>query len=136
MEYYRDMFQIIKTGHWITDQVGKALKEDDISEPQFNVLRILKGAGGAVPVGHIAENMIQRNINVTRILDKLVAKGYCSRELNPENRRQMKVKITKAGEKKLLVLNKKVDELHRPFKNKLSKQELVTLEQLILKLKS
>ena len=134
-EYYHAMFQIIKTGHWITDQVSKCLKDYGISEQQFNVLRILKGAGKEVTVSYIGEHMVQRNSNVTRIVDKLVAKKYCSRDIDPNNRRKMMIKITAEGEKELLNFNKVVDEFHKPYLNKLDKSELKTLKELIVKLK-
>ena len=75
--YYEAIFEIIRTGHWITDAVSKQLKEYDIYEPQFNVLRILRGAKGKpVSVNTILESMVQRSSNVTRIVDKLATKGF------------------------------------------------------------
>ena len=42
--HYKAVMQLIKTGHWLTDSVSKELKQYDIYEPQFNVLRILQGS--------------------------------------------------------------------------------------------
>ena len=87
---FRAIFEIIRTGHWITDSVTKELKEYDIYEPQFNVLRILKGAKGKpVSVNTILESMIQRSSNITRIVDKLSAKGLVERTLSENDRRKM-----------------------------------------------
>ena len=43
--YYPAINEIIHTGNWMTDQVGIELKEFEVTEPQFNVLRILKSHG-------------------------------------------------------------------------------------------
>lgn len=135
--YFSAIFQIISTGHWITDQVTKELKEFDISEPQFNVLRILKGSVGTpLTVEAIQKRMIQKSSNITRIIDKLLSKDFVERKECPENRRKMDITITKNGIKQLEVLNKKVQLLHQPMMNNLNSDELKMLSNLIIKLKS
>lgn len=135
--YFSAIFQIISTGHWITDQVTKELKEFDISEPQFNVLRILKGSVGTpLTVESIQKRMIQKSSNITRIIDKLLSKGFVERKECVENRRKMDITITKNGIKQLEVLSKRVQSLHQPMMNNLNPDELKTLSNLIIKLKS
>ena len=88
-QYFQAIFQIIRTGHWITDQVSRELKEFGITEPQYNVLRILRGAKGEpLTVQRILKSMVQRSSNITRIVDKLLAKGYVNRQECPSNRRE------------------------------------------------
>ncbi|MEW7280314.1 MarR family transcriptional regulator [Aquimarina sp. 2201CG1-2-11] len=135
-KYYNAIFEIIRTGHWITDSVSKQLKEYDIYEPQFNVLRILRGAKGKpVSVNTILESMVQRSSNVTRIVDKLAAKGLVERTLCSEDRRKMDIVITDEGLALLLKLDKKVEDFHKPMHNNLDQKELEKLAQLIKKLK-
>lgn len=134
--YFDAIFEIIRTGHWITDSVSKELREYDIYEPQFNVLRILRGAKGKpVSVNTILEQMVQRSSNVTRIVDKLETKGLVARTQSLEDRRKMDIVITKEGVKLLKKLDKKVMEFHKPMINNLSQEEADTLQQLIKKLK-
>lgn len=134
--YSKAIFELIKTGHWITDSVTKELKEFGIYEPQFNVLRILKGAKGKpLSVNTILERMMQKSSNVTRIVDKLEARALVERTLSKEDRRRMDIIITEEGEELLLKLNEKVDKLHNPLKNNLTDDEFETLEKLILKFK-
>lgn len=136
-QYFQAIFAIITTGHRITDEVSIALKPFGITEPQYNVLRILRGAKGKpVSVGGILENMVQRSSNITRIVDKLVAKGYTQRTECPSNRRKMDIVITEEGLKILKQLDEHVSALHAPYFDKLSPEELTTLKQLIEKLKS
>ncbi len=135
-DYFIAVFEIIRTGHWITDQVSKELKEFGIYEPQYNVLRILRGATGKpVSVNNILEKMVQPSSNVTRIVDKLAARGLVDRQLCPDDRRKMDITITEAGKELLKKLDAKVHKLHEPMMQNLTQKEAVKLKDLIRKLK-
>ncbi len=135
-KYYESIYQIICTGHWITDQISIELKEYDTTEPQFNVLKILKGSNDKpITVQEIQEQMVQRTSNVTRIVDRLLVKGLVTRVVCPSNRRKMDISITQKGKEFLEGLNQKVSNFHTPMRGNLSSQELVQLKSLIIKLK-
>lgn len=135
-DYFSAVDQIIKTGHLITDQVSKELKEFKISEPQYNVLKILRSRKrGPITVQEIQCLMVQRTSNVTRIVDKLLDKGLVSRQECPSNRRKMDITITNKGEALLAQLDKKVLGFHQPMMGKLNPEEIKTLTKLIIKLK-
>ena len=135
--FQKAIFQIISTGHWITDQVGLALKEFGITEAQFNVLRILQGAKGEPMNVHIIQDrMVQRSSNITRIVDKLLSRGFVERTNCPSNRRKVDITITAEGLKMLMKLNAKVEALHKPIMKNLTTEELMMLEQIIIKLKT
>ncbi len=96
-------------GHWITNQVSIELKEFEISEPQYNVLKILTGKKGKPnTVQEIQHRMVQRTSNVTRIVDKLIDKGLVNRQECPSNRRKMDITMTGKGKKLLVQLDNKV----------------------------
>lgn len=134
--YYQAILEIIKTGHWITDSVSKELRPYGIYEPQYNVLRILRGAKGKpISVNTILENMVQRSSNVTRIVDKLEQKGLVVRTLSKEDRRKMDILITEEGLALLKKLDVKVQAFHQPFMHNLNEEEAETLQRLIKKLK-
>ena len=134
--YLKAVYQIIKTGHWITDMVGQELKEYGITEPQFNVLRILQGQKGRpITVYEIQQRMVQRSSNVTRIIDKLIQKGLVDRQECPDNRRKMDVTITYKGARMLVILGKKVYQFYGPMAKNLTEEEASTITKLILKLK-
>jgi len=135
-EYLEAIENIIRTGHWITDQVNQELKDMGISEPQYNVLKILKvKKGQPVTVQEIQEMMVQRTSNVTRIMDKLIEKGLACRDICPANRRKMDNSLTSAGSKLLNQLDKKVYRFHQPMAENLTDEEAKTLTKLIKKLK-
>ena len=134
--YFITIFEIIKTGHWITDQISRELREFNIYEPQYNVLRILRGAGGKpVSVNDILEKMVQPSSNVTRIVDKLAARALVDRQLCPGDRRKMDITITEAGEALLQQLDEKVQRFHEPMMHNLNKEEALELKRLLRKLK-
>lgn len=135
--YFETIYQIISTGHWITDGLGREFKELGSTEPQYNVLRTLKNANGKpLTVQQILEKMVQRSSNVTRIIDKLVLKGLAERKECPSNRRKMDITITKEGLQFLKKLDRKVVDFNQPLMKNLNSNELKTLKNLIIKLKS
>ena len=135
--YYQAIYQIISTGHWITDRLNQEFKEHGATEPQFNVLRTLKAANGKpITVQQLLDKMVQRSSNITRIVDKLIAKGLVERKECPSNRRKMDITITKEGAAFLKKLDKKVAAFNKPLMENLNEKELKTLKKLILKLKS
>ncbi|MBL4708232.1 MAG: MarR family transcriptional regulator [Flavobacteriales bacterium] len=134
--YFEAIHEIITTGHWVTDSISKELKEYQIYEPQFNVLRILRGAkGNPISVNTILEQMVQRSSNVTRIVDKLTQKGLVERTLSDTDRRKMDIIITDKGIELLEKLDKKVFSFHKPMMSNLTQEEAKSLKQLIIKLK-
>ena len=136
-QYFKTIHQIITTGHWVTHQVSLALKEFGITEPQYNVLRALQEAKGEpLTVEEILSKMVQRNSNVTRIVDKLLTKGYVERKECPSNRRKMDITITDLGIKDLRIFEQKVISFHQPMMDNLTEEELHQLNHLIKKLKS
>ncbi len=134
--YLEAILELIKTGHWITDQVGLKLKEYGLTEPQYNVMRILRGQKGKpTTVHYISQQMIQRSSNVTRIIDKLIEKELVSRAECPGNRRKMDILLTHKGANELKRLDKVVENFHSPLIANLTENEAKHLKDLIIKLK-
>src|SRR5918912_1912123 len=70
----------------------------DITAQQYNVLRILRGAEPeGLPTLIIAERMIERTPGITRMVDRLAAKGLVAREVRPHDRRCVFCRITRKG---------------------------------------
>lgn len=103
MQQFTDNFQraylnIVFTANWLESDMQQKLKSYNITTPQFNVLRILRGQKGKpISAFGIQERMIHRTSNVTRILEKLVEKGLVSRQSNAANRRMIDVTLTEEG---------------------------------------
>lgn len=103
MQQFTDNFQraylnIIFTANWMEGRMQQTLKQYNLTAPQFNVLRILRGQKGKpMSACAIQERMIHRTSNVTRILEKLVEKNLVTRDSSPNNRRMIDVHLTEEG---------------------------------------
>jgi len=105
----------------------------DITGQQYNVLRILRGAEPeGLPTLTIAERMIERTPGITRMIDRLEAKGLVGREICPEDRRCVYCRITEKGLNLLELLDEPVDETNDGFHG-LSEAELEQMTALLEK---
>jgi DNA-binding MarR family transcriptional regulator len=106
----------------------------DITAQQYNVLRILRGAEPeGLPTLTIAERMIERTPGITRMVDRLEAKGLVAREVRPHDRRRVYCRITKKGLSLLKLLDDPVEEFNSAAFCALSEVELRQLVALLEK---
>lgn len=108
-----------KTADTLQRQVSEILKPLGLTPTQYHVLRILRGAGeGSRTCTEIAERMVTRDPDVTRLLDRLQARGLIVRERSLEDRRVVQTRITKAGLRLLEEADGPMVALHsRQFQN-------------------
>ncbi len=112
----------------------RLFKAHGVSEPQYNVLRILRGVGGdGLPSTDIAGRMITRVPDVTRLVDRLEAAGLVERARTSQDRRVVLVKITPKGLGLLAGLDQPVTDLHREQLGHLTRRELADLSRLLVK---
>ncbi len=136
-EYHRGLINLIYTTKLLGYEFLQTLKEHGIAEQQYNVLRILRGFHSESPlcIGFIKERMLDKDPDVSRIVDRLFEKGLVSRKENPEDRRQKSVEITENG---LALLNsmfpceQKADTLL----NNLTSDEIKELNRLLDKIRN
>lgn len=90
-----------------------------ISQKQYNILRILRGAGSnGIPVMEIGRRMIEKSPDVSRIIDRLIDLGYVKRRRQRNDRRVVIVTITKKGTDLLAAMDKPVnEEVYNTLKN-------------------
>ena len=89
---------LVRTTDCLRRLLSSIVEPLDITIQQFNVLRILRGAGDdALPTLAIAERMVEQTPGVTRLLDRLEAKRLIARQRCPEDRRQVLCRITPTG---------------------------------------
>lgn len=94
------------TSNYLAGLQNQFMTEFDLTMPQFNILRILRGAKATISVNTIKERMVEKSPNTTRLMDKLIDKGLITRERCNEDRRVVYVKISQSG----LDLLTKIDE--------------------------
>ena len=96
-----------RTFEYLQQHVANLLKEFDLTPTQYNMLRILRGAGSdGVTCSQAAERMISPDPDITRLLDRMEKTGLIARERSKEDRRVMITRITADG----LTLVNRVDE--------------------------
>lgn len=106
----------------------------DITGQQYNVLRILRGAEpDGLPTLTIAERVIEKTPGITRMIDRLEAKGLVSREIRPHDRRCVYCRVTKKGLSLLKLLDGPVEKFNHAAFRGLSAAELEQLIALLLK---
>lgn len=96
-EKYRFISNLVYTANTFQANYDRFFRTFDISLQQFNVLRILKGAGDWKNMNDVKNLMIDKTPNTTRLSDKLLQKGYIDRKRSEEDRRVVHVKITTKG---------------------------------------
>lgn len=128
------ILNILYTQSIVTEKMNEVLKPYDLSGEQYNVLRVLRGQkGNPANMCDIQERMITKNSNTTRLIDKLLLKELVTREICPNNRRKMEIKITNKGLELLSELDPKVIEHEHFFSNNLEENELKQLNILLEK---
>ncbi len=109
----------------------------DLTLQQYNVLRILKGAGRrGLPTLDIGDRMIERAPGVTRMLDRLERKGLVARERSTEDRRQVRCRLTTEGSAIVRSLAKPIDALDERVMGDLSKTELREFVRMLNKVRT
>jgi DNA-binding MarR family transcriptional regulator len=128
---------ILKTADVLAGQLADLLKPAALSATQYNVLRILRGAGGeGLSCGEVAERMITRDPDITRLMDRLEKRGLISRHRHSEDRRVVKSRISDEGLKVLASLDQAVLDLHSRQLGHLGALKLKRLIDLLEKARS
>ncbi|EDP70636.1 transcriptional regulator [Flavobacteriales bacterium ALC-1] len=126
------LLNIIYTANWITSHQNEFFKEFGISPQQYNILRILRGAGEPLKVQTIKDRMLERSPNATRLMDKLCAKNCIERLPSEHDRRVVKIAIKQEG---LDLLSSIPTDLNKDFINNLSEAEAGQLSNLLDKMR-
>ncbi len=113
-------------------EVAELLKPAGLSPAQYNVLRILRGAGAAgLPCGEIAARMISKDPDITRLLDRLEKRGLATRTRESGDRRVVTTRITGEAMALLASLDEPVAGLHRRQLSGLGEEKLRQLLELV-----
>ncbi len=123
---------LVRTADFLSREVAAVLKPHQLSEAQYNVLRILRGAGEA---GHacseIAARLVTRDPDVTRLLDKLEARELLARSREHADRRVVTARITAQGLALLKTLDRPMRDAVEGMLAHLPPQQLHALTSLL-----
>jgi DNA-binding MarR family transcriptional regulator len=123
---------LLRTASVVSRTLSRVLEPWKLSLAQYNALRIIRGAGtGGIATLAIRERMIEEGTTITRILDKLEASGYISRERSEPDRRQVVCVATSTGARLLDKIDPIVDAADEEVVASLGARELTQLVELL-----
>lgn len=133
-EYQKSVINLIYTYNWINERSKTFLDRFDITSQQFNILRILRGAGEPVSTLQIRQRMLDRMSDTSRIVDRMLIKGLVKKVVCITDKRLVDVTISEKGSKLLEKLDEYQDEMDGIVKN-LSENEAQLLNRLLDKIR-
>ncbi len=135
-EFLKAVLNILLTADRISSATNATLKPFGISKEQFNVLRILQGQHAKpISLQQIAERMISKSPNATRLVEKLRSKDLLQRSQCESNRRMVDIVITKKGLALLKEIGPQVKESSNVFRN-ISDDEALELNRILDKMRT
>ncbi|MFZ0491099.1 MAG: MarR family transcriptional regulator [Salegentibacter sp.] len=135
-ESRRLILNLTVTANHTNEKLAEALKPFDVSLPQFNVLRILRGQkGNPANLCTIQERMVAKMSNTTRLVDKLISKGLAKRTVCAKNRRKIEIFITDEGLEILKKIDPVIDSTEKDLTANLDEDELKIANKLMNKLR-
>lgn len=123
---------ILRTAALLEHAVAERLKPHGLTQTQYNVLRILRGAGeDGLCRNEVGERMLKPVPDVTRLLDRLVDSGLVARDRDEEDRRFVTARITSKGLERLELLDEPVAGMHEELLGHMKKSDLRKLVELL-----
>jgi DNA-binding MarR family transcriptional regulator len=134
-EIQKAHLNIMFTAAWLKARVEQSLKDYDLTQEQYNVLRILRGQyPNAICLKDITCRMIYRNSNTTRIVNRLLAKELVVKNQSETDKREIKLSIHQKG---LDILDKiDVQWKQNPvFASSISEEDMQKLNEILEKMR-
>lgn len=128
------LLNIVRTSAALTIAFEREFRQFDLTDASYNVLRILRGSGPAGKLcSQVGRELVAQGPDVTRLIDRLERKGLCERRRSTTDRRAIWVVITPAGLALVNQLDTPVRALLKKTLGHMSRQELETVSQLLVK---
>ncbi len=128
------MINLTYTHNWLSERFKSFLDRFDLTAQQFNILRILRGAGQPLSTLQIRERMLDKMSDTSRIVDRLIVKKLVQKTVCTHDKRLVDVIITDEGKKILASIDELNDEMDSMIKS-LSAEEAVVLNTLLDKMR-
>ncbi|GGH20077.1 MarR family winged helix-turn-helix transcriptional regulator [Mucilaginibacter phyllosphaerae] len=133
--YHKMVINLAYTSGWINNHMRPKFEKFNLTQQQFNILRILRGQyPKPATVNLLKDRMVDKMSDASRIVDRLVQKGLVSRCTNSRDRRAVDIRISDEG---LAILKKMDAELKTKdfFKQNLTEEEAGQLSDLLDKMR-
>lgn len=133
-DFQRAEVNIIFTCNWLNERIKQILDEADITQQQYNILRILRGSKQPLSTLQIRDRMLDKMSDTSRIVERLVKKGLVEKKVCDADKRLVDVKISQAGLEVLKRLDEKNAAIDSILQN-LSSKEANHLSDLLDKMR-
>jgi len=133
-DHQKAAINLIYTYNWLNEKMKLFFEREDITGQQFNILRILRGAGTPISTLQIRERMLDKMSDTSRIVDRLVLKGLAQKNTCKNDKRLVDVSISTKGKKLLEKIDSHEKEMDAIFGN-LSPAEAAQLNKLLDKIR-
>jgi DNA-binding MarR family transcriptional regulator len=134
-EYQKATINFIYTYNWMNEQMKLFFEPHDITSQQFNILRILRGAGEPLSTLQIRQRMLDKMSDTSRIVDRLVKKKLVKKSICESDKRLVDVTINEKGKKLLEEMDTRSEAMDGVLKN-LNEQDAKTLNGLLDKIRT
>lgn len=131
--HHKAIVNIRYTSNWIGTYYNNQLAEFEITLPQFNILRILRGAKQKLSIKVVKERMLEKSPNTTRLIDKLIDKELILRTRCEMDRRVVYIEISEKGLGVLSQIDEVFDDIN--IRCNLTEQEAFVLNDLLDKIR-
>ena len=125
------LLDLVRTTEALSQRPADLIKGEDLSRTQYNVLRILRGTPDGLSCGEIADRMITKDPDITRLLDRLEKRQLISRSRESHDRRTVVTRITSEGLAVLARLDGPLQSLLRDQLGHLGHKRLTELRKLL-----
>jgi DNA-binding MarR family transcriptional regulator len=133
-EHQKAMVNIIFTSNWMNERLKTFFDKEEITQQQFNILRILRGAREPISTLQIRQRMLDKMSDTSRIVDRLVIKGLVKKNACPLDKRLVDVSITAKGKKLLEKMDLSQHEMDG-LSNNLTEADAKLLNKLLDKIR-
>ena len=133
-EYHKALINLIYTHSFVSEKLKQIFDREEITAQQFNILRILRGAGRPISNLQIRKKMLVKMSDTSRMVDRLLLKGLVEKTSCPSDRRLVDISISYKGLKLLKHLDAYAEEMDELL-NVLSKTEVRELNRILEKIR-
>lgn len=134
-ENHKAAVNIHFSGLWLQEKMARYLKLYDLSNPQYNILRILNRASTPLSTLQIRQQMMDKMSDSSRIVDRLVAKKLIKKTINKKDKRLVDVVLSTNGKELIRKLEKEIDPKVDALTSQLTTQEAKLLNILLDKMR-
>jgi DNA-binding MarR family transcriptional regulator len=134
-EFQKMGINIIYTANWLNERIGNFLMQEDITQQQYNILRILRGSEVPLSTLQIRERMLDKMSDTSRIVDRLIVKCLVQKTACKSDKRLVDITLTEKGLQLVNKLDQYNDQIDAIL-NGVSEEDAKTINQILDKLRS